>query len=86
MNTISAVLIVFMGVQASRIYVTYYQANARIVRWIAWAIGTVYKILFALLINFKHIQLNIHLALRVYWLVSYVILVKKVAQYQSIKI
>ncbi|XP_058788959.1 heparan-alpha-glucosaminide N-acetyltransferase-like [Phymastichus coffea] len=40
MNTISAIIIVFLGVQAGRIYVTYYQANSRIIRWVAWFVGT----------------------------------------------
>ncbi|KAL7287745.1 hypothetical protein TKK_0018128 [Trichogramma kaykai] len=39
-NSISATLIVFMGVQAGRIFVTYYQSNARIIRWVAWFIIT----------------------------------------------
>lgn len=42
MNTLSAVIIVFMGVQAGRIYVTYYQAESRIIRWMTWFIGTVH--------------------------------------------
>ncbi|XP_011498330.1 PREDICTED: heparan-alpha-glucosaminide N-acetyltransferase-like [Ceratosolen solmsi marchali] len=40
MNTISAVFIVFLGVQAGRIFVTYYQASSRIIRWQAWFIIT----------------------------------------------
>ncbi|KAJ8675685.1 hypothetical protein QAD02_011471 [Eretmocerus hayati] len=36
MNTFSATIIVFMGVQAGRIFVTYYQAGSRIIRWFSW--------------------------------------------------
>ncbi|XP_001603332.2 heparan-alpha-glucosaminide N-acetyltransferase [Nasonia vitripennis] len=51
MNTISAVLIVFMGVQAGRIFVTYYQANSRIIRWFAWFVAT--GLLAGILCNFS---------------------------------
>ncbi|XP_014204776.1 heparan-alpha-glucosaminide N-acetyltransferase [Copidosoma floridanum] len=37
MNTLSAVIIVFLGVQGARIFVTYYQAESRIMRWVAWS-------------------------------------------------
>lgn len=41
MNTLSATLIVFMGVQAGRIYVTYYQTEGRVLRWLTWFALTV---------------------------------------------
>ncbi|XP_048515177.1 heparan-alpha-glucosaminide N-acetyltransferase-like isoform X2 [Athalia rosae] len=40
MNTMSAVLLVYMGVQAGRIMLTYHKANSRIIRWLGWALIT----------------------------------------------
>lgn len=37
MNTISIVLVVYMGVHAGKILLLYYQCNARIVRWLLWS-------------------------------------------------
>ncbi|XP_076662795.1 heparan-alpha-glucosaminide N-acetyltransferase isoform X1 [Andrena cerasifolii] len=40
MNTVSAILIVYMGVHAGKILLVYYQCNSRAVRWILWALLT----------------------------------------------
>ncbi|EFN86390.1 Heparan-alpha-glucosaminide N-acetyltransferase [Harpegnathos saltator] len=37
MNTISVILVVYMGVHAGKILLLYYQCNARIVRWLLWS-------------------------------------------------
>lgn len=37
MNTISMILVVYMGVHAGKILLLYYQCNARIVRWLLWS-------------------------------------------------
>ncbi|XP_012225888.1 heparan-alpha-glucosaminide N-acetyltransferase isoform X2 [Linepithema humile] len=37
MNTISIILVVYMGVHAGKILLLYYQCNARIVRWLLWS-------------------------------------------------
>ncbi|XP_012538131.1 heparan-alpha-glucosaminide N-acetyltransferase isoform X2 [Monomorium pharaonis] len=37
MNTISIILVVYMGVHAGKILLLYYQCNARVIRWLLWA-------------------------------------------------
>lgn len=37
MNTISIILVVYMGVHAGKILLLYYQCNARVVRWLLWS-------------------------------------------------
>ncbi|XP_014470980.1 PREDICTED: heparan-alpha-glucosaminide N-acetyltransferase-like isoform X2 [Dinoponera quadriceps] len=37
MNTISVILVVYMGVHAGKILLLYYQCNARVVRWLLWS-------------------------------------------------
>lgn len=41
MNTISIILVVYMGVHAGKILLLYYQCNARVVRWLLWSSITV---------------------------------------------
>ncbi|XP_046428473.1 heparan-alpha-glucosaminide N-acetyltransferase-like isoform X2 [Neodiprion fabricii] len=51
MSTISAVLLVYMGVQAGRIMLTYHQAKSRVIRWLLWSVVT--GILAGILCNFS---------------------------------
>nr|XP_046485536.1 heparan-alpha-glucosaminide N-acetyltransferase-like isoform X1 [Neodiprion pinetum]XP_046485537.1 heparan-alpha-glucosaminide N-acetyltransferase-like isoform X1 [Neodiprion pinetum]XP_046485538.1 heparan-alpha-glucosaminide N-acetyltransferase-like isoform X1 [Neodiprion pinetum] len=51
MSTISAVLLVYMGVQAGRIMLTYHQAKSRVIRWLLWSVIT--GILAGILCNFS---------------------------------
>ncbi|XP_029173603.1 heparan-alpha-glucosaminide N-acetyltransferase-like isoform X2 [Nylanderia fulva] len=37
MNTMSIILVVYLGVHAGKILLLYYQCNARIVRWLLWS-------------------------------------------------
>lgn len=37
MNTLSAVLIVYVGVHAGKILLHYYQCNSRVIRWLLWS-------------------------------------------------
>ncbi|XP_076233943.1 heparan-alpha-glucosaminide N-acetyltransferase isoform X2 [Calliopsis andreniformis] len=40
MNTLSAILIVYLGVHAGKILLQYYQCNSRTIRWVLWAVLT----------------------------------------------
>ncbi|XP_011862833.1 PREDICTED: heparan-alpha-glucosaminide N-acetyltransferase-like isoform X2 [Vollenhovia emeryi] len=40
MNTISIILVVYMGVHAGKILLLYYQCNARVIRWLLWSFVT----------------------------------------------
>ncbi|XP_076223788.1 heparan-alpha-glucosaminide N-acetyltransferase isoform X2 [Nomia melanderi] len=51
MNTISAILIVYLGVHAGKILLLYYQWNSRVIRWLLWAAFT--GIVAGLLCNFQ---------------------------------
>lgn len=51
MNTISIILVVYMGVHAGKILLLYYQCNARVVRWLLWSSATVSSNLFSLNMN-----------------------------------
>ena len=37
MNTMSIILVVYLGVHAGKILILYYQCNARVVRWLLWS-------------------------------------------------
>ncbi|XP_078050536.1 heparan-alpha-glucosaminide N-acetyltransferase [Augochlora pura] len=50
MNTVSAILIVYLGVHAGKILLLFYQHNYRIVRWLIWAVVT--GIIAGILCNF----------------------------------
>lgn len=41
MNTVSIILVVYLGVHAGKILLLYYQCNARVVRWLLWSGVTV---------------------------------------------
>ncbi|XP_029665789.1 heparan-alpha-glucosaminide N-acetyltransferase-like isoform X3 [Formica exsecta] len=41
MNTMSIILVVYLGVHAGKILLLYYQCNARVVRWLLWSGVTV---------------------------------------------
>lgn len=41
MNTMSIILVVYLGVHAGKILLLYYQCNARVIRWLLWAGVTV---------------------------------------------
>ncbi|XP_033226246.1 heparan-alpha-glucosaminide N-acetyltransferase-like isoform X2 [Belonocnema kinseyi] len=51
MNTLSAILIVYLGVHAGRIFFTYYQCTAKMIRWFIWSLVT--GLLAGILCNFK---------------------------------
>ncbi|XP_051168697.1 heparan-alpha-glucosaminide N-acetyltransferase-like isoform X2 [Leptopilina boulardi] len=51
MNTLSAVLIVYLGVHAGRIFFTYYQCTAKMIRWLVWSVVT--GLIAGLLCNFE---------------------------------
>ncbi|XP_054001196.1 heparan-alpha-glucosaminide N-acetyltransferase-like isoform X1 [Hylaeus anthracinus] len=51
MNTISAILIVYLGVHAGKILLLYYQYNSRVIRWVLWGILT--GIIAGILCNFE---------------------------------
>lgn len=40
MNTVSIILVVYMGVHAGKILLLYYQCNARVIRWLIWSLIT----------------------------------------------
>lgn len=46
MNTMSIILVVYMGIHAGKILLLYYQCNARVVRWLLWSSITVSSSLF----------------------------------------
>lgn len=50
MNTVSIILVVYLGVHAGKILLLYYQCNARVVRWLLWSGVT--GIIAGLLCNF----------------------------------
>lgn len=41
MNTMSIILVVYLGIHAGKILLLYYQFNARVVRWLLWSGVTV---------------------------------------------
>ncbi|XP_018393662.1 PREDICTED: heparan-alpha-glucosaminide N-acetyltransferase-like isoform X2 [Cyphomyrmex costatus] len=40
MNTISIILVVYLGVHAGKILLLYYQCNAKVIRWLLWSFVT----------------------------------------------
>jgi len=46
MNTVSIILVVYMGVHAGKILLLYYQCNAKVKRWLLWSFVTVSSNLF----------------------------------------
>ncbi|KAG5315800.1 HGNAT acetyltransferase, partial [Acromyrmex insinuator] len=40
MNTISMILVVYLGVHAGKILLLYYQCNAKVIRWLLWSFVT----------------------------------------------
>ncbi|XP_050446349.1 heparan-alpha-glucosaminide N-acetyltransferase-like isoform X1 [Cataglyphis hispanica] len=50
MNTMSIILVVYLGVHAGKILLLYYQCNARVIRWLLWS--GVMGIIAGLLCNF----------------------------------
>lgn len=51
MNTLSAILIVYLGVHAGRIFFTYYQCSSKLIRWLAWSAVT--GLIAGILCNFQ---------------------------------
>lgn len=51
MNTVSAILIVYLGVHAGKILLYFYQYNFRIIRWLLWAVAT--GLIAGILCNFE---------------------------------
>lgn len=41
MNTMSIILVVYLGVHAGKILLLYYQCNAKVIRWLLWSFVTV---------------------------------------------
>ncbi|XP_011647528.1 heparan-alpha-glucosaminide N-acetyltransferase-like isoform X1 [Pogonomyrmex barbatus] len=50
MNTMSIILVVYLGIHAGKILLLYYQCNARIIRWLLWS--CIMGIIAGLLCNF----------------------------------
>ena len=51
MNTISMILVVYLGVHAGKILLLYYQCNAKVIRWLLWSFVTVSSNFFFILHN-----------------------------------
>lgn len=76
MNTVSAIFVVYLGVHAGKILLSYYQCNSRVIRWLIWAV--VLGIIAGILCTFQKDEGIIPVSKRM-WTLSYVLTVSSFA-------